>query len=411
MSKNQRAIFGSTLYRKEAAAEKASLRAEYKKIMNENNEDSTKNKKGGKASFSTTSSSSASKVSNDLTKRKRDTKEKGEVITQPNYRSNITFIDVIPSLTRAKSQFFLFSLSFLQIQIVQAIFSVYNMLSSVISRCSSIVTRSLSTSSSAAATSYVLPPQPQPSVTVYKSITPSKLSNYKSQPSPGVFPVRRIFCIGRNYAAHVEEMGGDLKDEPFFFMKPAGAIQDTSSSTDDIFQLKYSTMTSDLHWEAEFVIAVGKEVASSSPESALASIYGFGVGNDLTRRDLQNKAKGLKRPWDDSKGFDDSAQLGGIMKLSEDYNIDDIKRFIETEEIILTVNGEIKQQSALNLMIWKPLEIITTINKYHKLLPGDLIYTGTPAGVGGLEIGDVVEVGVNGVGGCRFKVIENERNN
>ena len=208
-------------------------------------------------------------------------------------------------------------------------------------------------------------------------------------------------------------MGGDLKDEPFFFMKPNGAIQDTTSleNNEDIFQLKYSTMTSDLHWEAEFVIAIGKEVTSSTPESALTSIYGFGVGNDLTRRDLQNKAKGLKRPWDDSKGFDDSAQLGGIMKLPENFNVGDIEEFVDKEEIELTVNGVCKQKSALNLMIWKPLEIITTINKYHKLMPGDLIYTGTPAGVGGLKIGDVVEVGVNGVGGCKFKVIENPLNN
>jgi fumarylpyruvate hydrolase len=264
---------------------------------------------------------------------------------------------------------------------------------------------------------FVFPPHMIPPVHVYKTPLPSSATHWSTpQPSDveGVYPVRRIFCIGRNYASHVAEMGGSPTDDPFFFMKPGDSVVDTTIHDPklppcpkggegfEIRTIPYSSMTNNLHWEAELVLAIGPEVDVSDP---LACIYGLSVACDLTRRDLQNKAKELRRPWDDSKGFDDSAILGGIFKLPP---LPEKKAFLTelmaSSSINLKINGDLKQSSPLNLMIWSLEEQILYLTKHHLLLPGDLVFTGTPSGVGALEVGDVVEIEVEGVGGCRFNV-------
>ncbi len=181
------------------------------------------------------------------------------------------------------------------------------------------------------------------------------------------FPVRRIFCVGRNYADHAREMGGDpAREPPFFFSKPADAVVDSGSV------LPFPSRTSELHHEVELVIALGAGGADIAPEDAAATIFGYGVGIDLTRRDLQAAAKTAARPWDMAKGFDRSAPIGPLVRT----------RPGASAEIALTIDGAVRQQGRLSDMIWRIEEIVASLSTYVTLAGGDLIFTGTPAGVG-----------------------------
>ena len=214
-------------------------------------------------------------------------------------------------------------------------------------------------------TAFAVPIRPQPTVPVQGSDRP--------------FPVRRILCVGRNYAAHAREMGADDRDPPFFFSKPADAVVPPG---DDV---PYPTATSDLHHEIELVVAIGEG----------GSIFGFAVGVDLTRRDLQNAFKAKGQPWDAAKGFDASAPISAIVQGST----------VPQGRIALSVNGAVRQQGEIADMIWSVDEILVEAGKLWNLEAGDLIFTGTPEGVGPLVRGDLVEGSVEGVGSLSFRVV------
>ena len=202
------------------------------------------------------------------------------------------------------------------------------------------------------------------------------------------FPVRRIFCVGRNYEAHAREMGKDPdRDPPFFFTKPADALVDTGAT------VPYPAETGNFHYEAELVVAIGKGGFRISEESAAAHIYGYAVGNDLTRRDLQLKAREAGRPWDWGKAFDRSAPCAPIHPIAQTGEL-------TSGSIRLTVNGETKQDSDLKLLIWDVREIISILSHSMELKAGDLIYTGTPEGVGPIKSGDTVIVSIDGLTDC-----------
>ncbi|QRY46894.1 fumarylacetoacetate hydrolase family protein [Mycolicibacterium boenickei] len=208
---------------------------------------------------------------------------------------------------------------------------------------------------------------------------------------PERFPVRRVFCVGRNYAAHAREMGKDPGRRPFFFMKPADAVIDAEGT------VPYPSLTSSFHHEIELVVALGAGGRDVAPDDALGLVWGYGVGVDLTRRDLQDEAKKLSRPWDWAKGFDASAPCTPIHPVGEVGHPD-------SGEIWLRVNGELKQRGDLNDLIWSVPEVISAISAAVDLAPGDLIYSGTPAGVGPMQPGDVVSGGVDGVAEFSFTV-------
>jgi fumarylpyruvate hydrolase len=189
------------------------------------------------------------------------------------------------------------------------------------------------------------------------------------------FPVRRIFCVGRNYLAHIREMGQDERDPPFYFCKPADAIVPTGTT------IAYPPQTSNLHFEMELVAALGSGGANISEADALDHVWGYSTGLDMTRRDVQIAHREMGRPWDMGKGFDESAPCGDIHPVSE------VGHFPKGH-IWLDVNGERKQDSDLELMIWNLPEIIANLSGLVTLAPGDLIYTGTPDGVGPAVSGD-----------------------
>jgi fumarylpyruvate hydrolase len=190
------------------------------------------------------------------------------------------------------------------------------------------------------------------------------------------FPVRRIFCVGRNYAAHAREMGHDPEREaPFFFTKPADALLLTGAT------MPYPSKTNDLHHEIELVVAIGKAGTDIAVDQALTHVYGYAVGLDMTRRDLQGEAKKAGRPWDMGKGFDNSAPIAPIHKASDVGHIDH-------GAIWLKVNGEIRQNSDVKELIWSVSEVIAYLSGLVELKPGDLIYSGTPEGVAAVKRGD-----------------------
>ena len=198
------------------------------------------------------------------------------------------------------------------------------------------------------------------------------------------FPVHRIYCVGRNYAEHAREMGSDPKvDPPIFFTKPADAIVPSGGS------VPYPSRTENLHHEVELVVAIGGAGRNIAPAHAWEYIFGYAVGNDLTRRDLQGASKKKGWPWDTGKGFDSSAPISAIRPASLGH--------IEHGRIWLSVNGETRQQSDVSEMIWSVPEVIAELSTLFELQAGDLIYTGTPAGVGPLIPGDRVECGIDGL--------------
>ncbi|MFC3569068.1 fumarylacetoacetate hydrolase family protein [Paracoccus sp. TOH] len=207
------------------------------------------------------------------------------------------------------------------------------------------------------------------------------------------FAVRRIFCVGRNYADHAREMGHDPdREPPFFFSKPADALL-----TDDA-PLPYPPLTADLHYEAELVVAIGRGGSDIPVERAPDHVWGYAAGNDFTRRDLQAEAKRLGRPWDMAKGFDHSAACGAITPAAELGRLDHGR-------IVSTVDGVLRQQGDLSQMIWSVPEIVAILSRHVALAAGDLIFTGTPAGVGALSRGAQVVVEIDGLAPQRTRVI------
>lgn len=207
------------------------------------------------------------------------------------------------------------------------------------------------------------------------------------------FPVARIFCVGRNYAEHAREMGHDPNREPpFFFMKPATAI------VADGRDFPYPPATKDVHHEMELVVAIGKGGANIPEAQALDHVWGYAVGLDMTRRDLQSEAKKMGRPWDTGKAFDHSAPCSAIVPAAKIGHP-------AKGAIVLKVNGEVKQKGDLAELIWKVPEMIAYLSTLFTLLPGDLIFTGTPAGVGPVRRGDLLEGSVEGVGTIKLKVV------
>jgi fumarylpyruvate hydrolase len=197
------------------------------------------------------------------------------------------------------------------------------------------------------------------------------------------FPVHRIYCVGRNYADHVREMGSDPKEPPVFFTKPADAVVASGTA------VPYPSRTENFHYEVELVVAIGAAGRDIASARALGHVFGYAVGNDLTRRDLQGASKKKGLPWDTSKGFDASAPVGAIRPVSQGH--------VERGRIWLSVNGEIRQQSDISEMIWSVSDIIAELSTLFELKAGDLIYTGTPAGVGPLQPGDRIECGIDGL--------------
>lgn len=216
-------------------------------------------------------------------------------------------------------------------------------------------------------------------------ITPPATPALAVAGSDQTFPVRRVFCVGRNYAAHAREMGSDpSREPPFFFTKPADAVVPASGS------VPYPPSTEELHHEVELVVALKGGGTDIAPEQALDLVWGYGVGLDLTRRDLQAIAKKDGRPWDMAKGFDASAPCSPLLPVSAVGHPSE-------GSIWLEVNGQRKQEGNLNEMIWPVADVIAYLSRFVALAPGDLIYTGTPSGVDALNPGDRVRGGVDGV--------------
>lgn len=217
-------------------------------------------------------------------------------------------------------------------------------------------------------------------------MTPPAVASVAVAGSDARFPVRRIFCVGRNYAAHAREMGRDPdREPPFFFTKPADAV------VDDQQTVAYPPETNNFHYEAELVLAIGKGGVNIPEEQALDYIWGYAIGNDLTRRDLQLTAREQGRPWDWGKAFDRSAVCGRIHPVSEVGHID-------AGSIRLSVNGTVKQDADLKELIWSVPEIVSILSRTMEIKAGDLVYTGTPAGVGPLVPGDVCVIEIAGLG-------------
>jgi fumarylpyruvate hydrolase len=225
--------------------------------------------------------------------------------------------------------------------------------------------------------SYIFDPPPPPAVPILGEAA--------------LFPVRRILCVGRNYAAHRREMGGgeDDPDPPFFFSKPADALVLPGAD------VPYASMTHNLHYEMELVVALGAGGADVAADDALALVFGYAAGVDLTRRDLQSAYRDKGQPWEGAKAFDFSAPISPIMRWEGPPPQGRIK---------LSVNDVTKQDAVVSDMIWGVAAIISEASKLWRLAPGDLIYTGTPEGVGPVVKGDLVEGAVEGVGALSFKI-------
>lgn len=227
---------------------------------------------------------------------------------------------------------------------------------------------------------YVISPAAQPAVPVVGG---------------GLFPVHRIYCVGRNYAEHAQEMGFTGREPPFFFLKPADALVPVADG--EVGEIDYPTLTANLHHEIELVVAIGTGGRDIAAADALQHIWGYAVGLDMTRRDLQNDMKKQGRPWCIGKGFDQSAPIGPLHPITA-------TGAMTTGAITLDVNGVRKQTGDLTELIWNVAETIETLSKAWTLQPGDLIFTGTPAGVGAVVAGDVMEGFIAGLGTLKLRV-------
>lgn len=226
--------------------------------------------------------------------------------------------------------------------------------------------------------------------TVFKPAIPTALP---VKGTSALFPVRRVYCVGQNYADHAREMGSNPNAEPpFFFSKPSDAL--VTIAEDNV---PFPPKTKDLHHEVELVVAIGKGGFNIKTEDAHHHIFGYAVGVDLTRRDVQALAKSKGRPWDLSKGFDHSAPIGLIIPVAE-------SGLLTKGGIELSVNGDLRQKGDLNNMIWDVASVIAYLSSEIELKAGDLIYTGTPAGVSALQIGDKVTAKIQGLGERSFMI-------
>jgi fumarylpyruvate hydrolase len=231
-------------------------------------------------------------------------------------------------------------------------------------------------------TQFILPPPAPPFVPVIGT--------------DAVFAVRRIICVGRNYAAHAREMGADDREAPFFFSKPADAL--VICAPGQTPTLPYPMATNDLHHEIELVAALKSGGSNLSPEQGLAAVFGYAVGVDLTRRDLQNGFKAKGQPWDAAKGFDRSAPISALRPADQCPNLPDRGR------LWLSVDGSVRQDGQIGDMIWSIGETIAKASSLWTLAPGDLIFTGTPEGVGPIVAGQTVSGGIDGVASLAFTV-------
>ena len=215
--------------------------------------------------------------------------------------------------------------------------------------------------------------------------------------SDEVFPVRRIYCIGRNYAAHAREMGSDpTREPPFFFQKPTDAIQYVQPPR--VADHAYPPLTKNYHYEAELVAALHKGGRNIALDKALEHVYGYAVGLDMTRRDLQREMGDQKKPWEIGKSFDQSAPIGAIHKVDKTGHF-------SAGAIWLKVNGVTKQSANLNQMIWSVAEQIAKLSQAFELFPGDIIYSGTPENVGPVVRGDVIEMHIDGLPNLSVRIV------
>ena len=210
------------------------------------------------------------------------------------------------------------------------------------------------------------------------------------------FAVHRIYCVGRNYAEHAREMGFTGREPPFFFVKPADAVLPVGEA--EVGTMHYPSLTADLHHEVELVVAIGKGGRDIAAADAMSHVWGYAVGLDMTRRDLQGEAKKQGRPWCIGKAFEESAPVGAL-RPAADCRVD------AGTEIRLDVNGQTRQQSSIGKLIWSVPEVIEHVSKAWTLAPGDLIFTGTPAGVAAVVRGDRLEASVAGVGTLRLQIV------
>ena len=206
------------------------------------------------------------------------------------------------------------------------------------------------------------------------------------------FPVRRVYCVGRNYLAHIREMKeGDERDPPFFFQKPADAVV-----TDG--RVPYPTLTDDFQFEFELVVAIGSEASNVAPETALDHVFGYAAGLDMTRRDRQRECNKRGLPWEQGKSFDHSAPCGPIHPVAQVGHV-------RSGALSLAVNGAVRQDSVLEKMIWNVHEIVSELSKQYRLLPGDLIFTGTPEGVGPVQRGDRLTGRIAGLDALQVEIV------
>ena len=218
--------------------------------------------------------------------------------------------------------------------------------------------------------------------------------------SNAVFPVRRIYCIGRNYAAHAREMGSDPEREPpFFFQKPSDAVQVVMPG--ETGEHPYPSLTNSYHYEVELVAALGKGGRNIPVEKALDCVYGYAVGLDMTRRDLQSQMKDQRKPWDIGKGFDHSAPIGPILPVAGTEHF-------KSGEISLSVNGVVKQKADLSQMMWSVAEQIARLSQLFELKAGDLIMSGTPENVGPVVVGDTLVAKIAGLPDLSLKIVKTE---
>ena len=216
--------------------------------------------------------------------------------------------------------------------------------------------------------------------------------------SEKIFPVRRVYCVGRNYAEHAREMGSDpTREPPFFFCKANDSESIIPVKADVVAELPYPPKTDNLHYEVELVVAIGQGGKSVTVQQAQAMIFGYAVGLDMTRRDLQNQMKQNGRPWEIGKAFDYAAPIGEIYPVAT--------ADIQNAAISLSVNGETKQQGNINQLIWDVAETIANLSELFELKAGDLIFTGTPAGVGAVVKGDTMLAQIDGLGKIELVVV------
>lgn len=211
----------------------------------------------------------------------------------------------------------------------------------------------------------------------------------------GSFPVHRIYCVGRNYAEHAQEMGFTGREPPFFFMKPADAVVPVAEGSSGA--IDYPSLTGNLHHEIELVVAIGRGGRDIPAAQALSYIWGYAVGLDMTRRDLQNEMKKQGRPWCIGKAFEQSAPIGPIVPLAHTGEL-------TRGAITLAVNGQLRQKGDLKDLIWSVAETVEHLSRAWTLQPGDLVFTGTPAGVAAVERGDVMEGVIDGLPPLRVEI-------